>query len=52
MRKEVRPMYQNDREMARQKVLAREQYMTVQQLNQLLYTSESSVRRDLSAPEK
>lgn len=45
-------MYQNEREMEIQKILAREQYMTVRQLSQLLYTSESSIRRDLSALEK
>lgn len=45
-------MYQNEREMEIQKILAREQYMTVRQLSQLLYTSESSIRRDLSVLEK
>lgn len=45
-------MYQNEREMEIQKILVREHYMTVRQLSQLLYTSESSIRRDLSVLEK
>jgi len=45
-------MYQSERELEIQKILAGEQYMTVRQLSQLLYTSESSIRRDLSILEK
>ena len=45
-------MYQNEREMEIQKILAKEQYMTVKQLSQMLYTSESSIRRDLIVLEK
>lgn len=45
-------MYQNERTLEIQKILAQESYVTVRQLSQLLYTSESSIRRDLTALEK
>lgn len=45
-------MYQNERELEIQKLLSTESYMTVRQLSKLLYTSESSIRRDLTVLEK
>lgn len=45
-------MYQNERELEIQKILSREPYVTVKQLSQWLYTSESSIRRDLSVLER
>lgn len=45
-------MYKNEREHEILNLLASEGYATVKQLSQLLYTSESSVRRDLSSLEK
>ena len=40
-------MYRNERKQEILKILSTEGYTTVKQLSQLLYTSESSVRRDL-----
>jgi len=45
-------MYKNERELEILKALSREGYITVKQLSLQLYTSESSVRRDLAALEK
>ena len=45
-------MYQNERELEIQKILSREDYVTVKQLSQWLYTSESSIRRDLASLER
>lgn len=45
-------MYQNERELEIQKILSQEGYASVQQLSQWLYTSQSSIRRDLTALEK
>lgn len=45
-------MYQNEREHEIIKILVRENYVTVKQLSEQLFTSESSVRRDLKALEK
>ena len=45
-------MYQNEREMEILKLLSAEPYITVKELSRILYTSESSIRRDLSAMEK
>ena len=45
-------MYQNEREMEILKLLSAEPYITVKELSRILYTSESSIRRDLSALEK
>lgn len=45
-------MYQNEREQEIVKILTGENYATVKQLSEWLYTSESSVRRDLAALEK
>lgn len=45
-------MYRSERENEIIKLLTGESYMTVKQLSQLLYTSESSIRRDLTALEK
>lgn len=45
-------MYHNERENEILKYLAGEGYATVKQLSELLHTSESSVRRDLTALEK
>lgn len=45
-------MYQNEREHEIIKILVRENYATVKQLSEQLFTSESSVRRDLKALEK
>ena len=44
-------MYRNEREHEILKILARENYATVKQLSQWLYTSESSIRRDLTSLE-
>ena len=45
-------MYQNEREMEIVKLLSAESYMTVKELSRILYTSESSIRRDLTGLEK
>ena len=45
-------MYRNEREYEILKLLASEGYVTVKQLSELLYTSESSIRRDLTGMEK
>ena len=45
-------MYQNERELEIQKILAQTGYVSVQELSQQLYTSPSSIRRDLTALEK
>lgn len=45
-------MYQNEREREIINILKNETYVTVKQLSQLLYTSESSIRRDLASLEK
>lgn len=45
-------MYKNEREHEILKILSSEGYATVKQLSRLLYTSESSIRRDLSSLEK
>ena len=45
-------MYRNERENEILKLLSSEGYVTVKQLSQLLYTSESSIRRDLTSLEK
>lgn len=45
-------MYRNEREYEILKLLASEGYVTVKQLSKLLYTSESSIRRDLGTMEK
>lgn len=45
-------MYRNEREQEILKLLSSEGYITVKQLSRLLYTSESSVRRDLAILEK
>jgi DeoR/GlpR family transcriptional regulator of sugar metabolism len=45
-------MDQNERELEIQKILSREDYVTVKQLSQWLYTSESSIRRDLASLER
>ena len=44
-------MYKNEREHEILKLLSSEGYLTVRQLSKLLYTSESSVRRDLASLE-
>lgn len=44
-------MYQNEREREIMEILTRENYSTVNQLSERLYTSESSVRRDLKSLE-
>lgn len=45
-------MYRNEREREILKHLSSEGYLTVKQLSKLLYTSESSIRRDLTSLEK
>ena len=45
-------MYQNERELEIQKILAQTGYVSVQALSRQLYTSPSSIRRDLTALEK
>ncbi len=45
-------MYRNERESEILKLLGSEGYATVKQLSRLLYTSESSIRRDLTSLEK
>ena len=45
-------MYKNEREHEILKILSGEGYATVKQLSELLYTSESSIRRDLTSLEK
>lgn len=45
-------MYQNERELEIQKILAQTGYVSVQELSRQLYTSPSSIRRDLTALEK
>lgn len=45
-------MYRNEREHEILKMLSRESYVTVKQLSEWLYTSESSIRRDLASLEK
>lgn len=45
-------MYQNEREVEILKILSHQDYVTVRQLSQWLYASESSIRRDLTALEK
>lgn len=45
-------MYKNEREHEIIKILSGEGYATVRQLSELLYTSESSIRRDLASLEK
>lgn len=45
-------MYKNERELEILKILTREGYVTVRQLSRLLYTSESSIRRDLTSLEQ
>lgn len=45
-------MYRSERENEIIKLLTGERYLTVKQLSELLYTSESSIRRDLTALEK
>lgn len=45
-------MYQNEREHEIIKILSSENYATVKQLSEWLYTSESSVRRDLKSLEE
>ena len=45
-------MYHNEREREIIKILAREKYVTVKQLSGWLYSSESSIRRDLASLEK
>ena len=45
-------MYRNERENEILKLLSSEGYVTVKQLSRLLYTSESSIRRDLTSLEK
>ena len=44
-------MYKNEREYEILKLLSSEGYITVKQLSELLYTSESSIRRDLASLE-
>ena len=44
-------MYRNEREHEIIKILSTEKYVTVKQLSTLLYTSESSIRRDLTSLE-
>lgn len=44
-------MYRNEREHEILKILSRESYATVKRLSDLLYTSESSIRRDLTSLE-
>lgn len=44
-------MYQSEREREIINILKNETYVTVKQLSQLLYTSESSIRRDLASLE-
>lgn len=44
-------MYKNEREREILKLLATESYVTVKQLSEWLYTSESSIRRDLTSLE-
>lgn len=44
-------MYKNERELEILKILTSERYATVHQLSQWLYTSESSIRRDLTSLE-
>lgn len=45
-------MYRSERENEIIKLLTGERYLTVKQLSELLYTSESSIRRDLTCLEK
>lgn len=45
-------MYQNERELEIQKILAQTGYISVQELSRQLYASPSSIRRDLTALEK
>lgn len=45
-------MYQNERELEIRKILMQKGYASVQELSQWLYTSPSSVRRDLASLEK
>ena len=45
-------MYQNERELEIRKILLQKGYASVQELSQWLYTSPSSVRRDLASLEK
>ena len=45
-------MYQNERELEIRKILAQKGYASVQELSQWLYTSPSSIRRDLTTLEK
>ena len=45
-------MYQNERELEIRKILLQKGYTSVQELSQWLYTSPSSVRRDLASLEK
>lgn len=45
-------MYQNERENEILKILVSENYATVKQLSQWLYTSEASIRRDLKSLEQ
>lgn len=45
-------MYRNERQNEIIKILTGQGYMTVKQLSEFLYTSESSIRRDLTALEK
>ena len=45
-------MYQNERELEIRKILNQKGYASVQELSQWLYTSPSSVRRDLASLEK
>ena len=44
-------MYKNERENEIMKILTTENYVTVKQLSEWLYTSESSIRRDLTSLE-
>lgn len=45
-------MYQNERELEIRKILTQKGYASVQELSQWLYTSPSSIRRDLATMEK